>query len=97
MQFLLLAYDAADENAMSRRMAARDAHMATIARYKAGGHMKMGAAILDDAGKMIGSCIICEFADRAALDAWLAEEPYILGKVWERTQVQPCKIAPAFA
>jgi hypothetical protein len=58
--------------------------------------MKMGAAILDDAGKMIGSCIIAEFPTRAELDAWLANEPYLTEKVWGDVNIQPCQIAQSF-
>ena len=96
MQFLVLAYDAKDEGAPARRMAARDAHLAVIAGYKASGNMRMGTAILDDAGKMIGSCIIAEFPSRVELNAWLSDEPYIVQKVWDEVQVQDCKIAPSF-
>ncbi|MBY0407384.1 MAG: YciI family protein [Rickettsiales bacterium] len=96
MQFLILAYDAKDSGAAQRRMDAREAHLALIAKYKASGNMKMGAAILDDAGAMKGSCIIAEFPSRAELEAWLAEEPYMLQNVWGDVQVQVCKIAPSF-
>lgn len=96
MQFLLLAYDATDEQATERRMAARDAHLATIDRYKAMGHMLMGAAILSDNNRMIGSCIVAEFPDRAALDAWLSEEPYVVQKVWQQLEIRPCKVGPSF-
>ena len=30
------------------------------------------------------------------LDAWLAAEPYVTGKVWENIQIIPCKISPMF-
>jgi uncharacterized protein len=96
MQFLLLAYDATDADAINRRMKVREAHLACIARYQAQGHMHMGAAILDDSGKMIGSCLTVEFPDRAGLDKWLAEEPYLTGKVWDRVDIKPCKIGPSF-
>lgn len=96
MQFLILAYDATDPDALARRMAVREQHFAVIERYKAAGHMHIGAAILDDAGKMIGSVLVVEFPARAALDAWLAEEPYVTGRVWEKIEVQPCKIGPSF-
>jgi len=96
MQFLLLAYDATDSDALTRRMANREAHLATIDRYRTAGNMHIGAAICDDAGKMIGSCIICEFPSRVELDIWLAEEPYLTGKVWERTEITECRIGPSF-
>ena len=97
MQFLILAYDATDADALNRRMATREAHIATIDKYKARGHMHIGAARLDEAGKMIGSAIIAEFPSREALDAWLAEEPYVTGKVWGTVEVTECKVAPSFA
>ena len=97
MQFLILAYDASDDDALERRMAARAAHLATIEQYKASGNMHMGAAILDDAGKMVGSCIIVEFDTRAELDSWLANEPYVVNKVWGEITVSGCKISPVFA
>lgn len=97
MQFLLTAYDAADPEALNRRMEARESHLAHMAKAKAEGHAHMGAALLDDAGKMIGSSIIAEFDTRADFDTWLATDPYVTGKVWDKMQVTPCKIAPSFA
>lgn len=96
MQFHILALDATDPDSLNRRMTHRDAHLASIAEYKAKGHMKIGAAIMDDAGKMIGSTLIVEFPDRAAMDAWLKNDPYVVGKVWEKIEVRPCKVAPSF-
>jgi len=96
MQFLLIAYDATDPDALSRRMAAREAHLKLVDANQAKGHARFGAAIVDDAGKMIGSMMVLDYPDRQALDAWLAEEPYITQKVWHSYTVQPCKIAPSF-
>ena len=96
MQFLILAYDATDADAINRRMLARAAHVATIDKYKTNGHMHIGAALLDDDDKMIGSIIIAEFPSRKALDVWLAEEPYITGKVWEKIEIKACQIGPSF-
>ena len=96
MQFLILAHDATDADALKRRMEHREAHLACIARYKAAGHMHIGAALLDGAGTMTGSAIIAEFPSREGLEAWLAEDPYVTGKVWGKIEVQPCKIAPSF-
>lgn len=96
MQFLVLAYDAEDDGATDRRMKAREAHLATIEKYRKLGHMHMGAAIINDDGKMVGSCIICEFPSVEALDDWLAEEPYIKNKVWDEVGVSECKVGPSF-
>jgi len=96
MQFLILAHDATDDDALARRMQHREAHLATIARYKAAGHMHIGAALLDDNEKMAGSVIIAEFPTRKELDAWLAEDAYVVGKVWGKVEVTQCKVAPSF-
>jgi uncharacterized protein len=96
MQFLILAYDATDADALNRRMSVREAHMALVEKNKARGNARYGAAILDDAGKMVGSMMVVDYESRDALDAWLREEPYINGKVWSDVTVLPCKIAPPF-
>lgn len=97
MQFLILAYDATDADAINRRMAARAAHIETIGKYKSSGNMHLGVAILDDAGKMIGSAIIAEFPSRKELDEWLAKEPYVTGKIWEKIEIKACQIGPSFS
>lgn len=94
MQFVLTARDGSDEHAYIRRMAAREAHLANTERLMA--HMIMGVATLDAAGKMNGSIMIVDFPERAALDAWLANEPYVTGNVWQEISIQPCSIGPSF-
>ncbi len=96
MQFVILAYDATDDGALARRMAAREAHTAAMAQARAAGNMLCGAALLDDAGKMIGSNIIVNYETRAELDAWLATEPYVVGKVWGEVKVIPAKLGDTF-
>lgn len=97
MQFLIIAYDYTDEDALGRRMKVREAHIAHIAVAKAKGHALMGAAILDDAtGKMTGSSLIVEFPTREDLEHWLDTDPYLIEKVWEHVYVQPCQVAPSF-
>lgn len=96
MQFLVLGWDGADEEAPARRAAARQEHLALGDRMIGKGELLYAAAILDDENRMIGSNMICEFPDRAALDDWLEREPYVTGKVWQKIEVRPCKIGPAF-
>ncbi len=94
MQFVILARDGTDDAAPARRMAARAAHLANVDRLKP--HMVMGVATLDEAGQMNGSVMVVEFPDRAALDAWLADEPYVTGNVWQELSIQPCAVGPSF-
>ena len=96
MQFLLIAYDGKDDKALERRMAVREAHMALADINKATGHALYGGAILDDNGKMIGSMMVVDYPDQAAVDAWLKEEPYVTGKVWTHIEVKPFRLGPTF-
>jgi len=95
MQFLLVAYDADDDDALNRRMAAREAHLALVEENKASGHAKYGAALVEN-GKMVGSMMVLEYANKKELDAWLEVEPYILQNVWVGISISECKIAPSF-
>lgn len=93
MQFLLIAFDGTDERALERRMQARPEHLKKIAVLKKKGGFLLGGAILDENGKMIGSMIVYEFPDRAALDESLKNEPYIINGVWEKIEIRPYKLA----
>lgn len=97
MQFIVMGYDGNDEGALERRMAVRDAHLKVCADSVASGHQLIGAAMMDDAGKMNGSCMVMNFDSREELDQWLAREPYVTGKVWERVEVIQCKVPDTFA
>lgn len=97
MQFLIIAYDYEDEGALERRMKAREAHIAHIAAARLKGNALMGAAILDDEGKMIGSSLTVDFPTREEMEGWLDMDPYLTGEVWEHVYIQPCKVAPAFS
>lgn len=94
MQFVVTAWDYTDEGALERRMACREAHLASIRELIAKGHFLSGGAILDDEGRMIGSSIHMEFPDRATLDATLAADPYVAGKVWGKIEVRQIKLVP---
>lgn len=94
MQFVITALDYTDANALERRMAQREAHLAGVKQLIAKGHFISGGAILDDSGKMIGSSLHMDFPDRAALDAQLQSDPYISGKVWERVEIRQVRLVP---
>lgn len=93
MQFLLVAFDGTDPEALERRMKARPGHLENVAVLKKRGEFLLGGAILDDNGKMIGSMMVYEFPDRAALDKCLENEPYINHEVWEKINIRPFRLA----
>lgn len=92
MQFLLIAYDAADSGAGDRRMKSRAEHLEKIALVKKAGKFLFGGAILDDDGRMTGSMILYETADRKELDQLLLDEPYINNKVWDKIDIRPFRL-----
>jgi uncharacterized protein len=96
-QYLIHAYDYTDEQALDRRMTARPAHLELVAKLKSTGNFVLGGAILDENGKMIGSNLVVQFETKEELDAYQAEEPYIKGKVWEKIEVTPFRVATVAA
>jgi uncharacterized protein YciI len=96
MQFLLIAHDGDDDGALNRRLQAREQHIALGDEMVANGSMLYGGALLDEQEKMIGSVLVLDFPTRQELDAWLKIEPYVLGDVWRRIDVQPFRVGPSF-
>jgi uncharacterized protein YciI len=94
MQFVVTALDYTDTDALNRRMANREQHLAGVKKLIAEGRFLSGGAILDDAGKMIGSTLHMDFPTRAELDAQLRQDPYVSGKVWEQIEVRQVKLVP---
>lgn len=96
MQYIVTGYDGTDEKAIDRRLDAREEHLKGVEkRFRAGEHL-YAAALLDETGKMIGSLMVVEYPSREELDKWLENEPYIIGKVWEKVEIKPCSVAPLF-
>jgi uncharacterized protein YciI len=94
MQFIVVAYDGKDENALKRRLAAREAHLKSAKSNFESGKWLYASAILDDNEKMIGSAIICDYESRDELQSqWLNNEPYIKGDVWKDIDIKRAQVA----
>ena len=93
--FIIDGRDGPDAEAPTRRQTARDAHLQHIVQSLA--WVKMAVATLDAAGQPNGSLLITDFPDRTALDAWLAQEPYVQQKVWQEIIITPGRFPPMFA
>jgi uncharacterized protein len=91
-QFLITLYDGTDAEAGLRRQAARPAHLDGLTGNVAAGKLVFGGPILDDAQKPIGSFLLADCADRAELDAMIANDPYTKAKVWQRVDVRPVRL-----
>ncbi len=96
MQFLVTGYDGNDDQALERRLRAREQHIALGDDMVKAGTMHYGVAILTEDGQMIGSTVVVDFPSRDELDAWLKVEPYVTGEVWKTIEIQPCRVGPSF-
>ena len=90
--FYLVAYDWTDPDAPARRQAVRPAHVERLKVAAETGAIVAGGQILDDADKVIGSVCLADFPDRAALERWVAEDPYTTHKVWQRVEIKPLRM-----
>jgi uncharacterized protein len=96
MQFLVTAYDGTDEKAIERRLAARDEHIRFTEKMAAEGRHLYAAAIMSEEENMIGSVLIVDFPSNEDVYNWLKVEPYVTQQVWEKIDIQPCKVGPMF-
>lgn len=92
MTWLVLAFDGTDSTAPARRMAARDAHVAHITQAAQDGRLMLGLPLHDEHAQSLGSLMVIE-GDRAALDTYLATEPFATQGVWRRVETHPFRIA----
>ena len=81
---MIKAYDGAGK--LEKRMEVRPRHLEGMARL--GAHVICAGGLLDEEGKMKGSALIMEFADRSELEAYLADEPYVQEHVWEKIEIE---------
>jgi uncharacterized protein len=92
-QYLILARDGTDPEALNRRMMARPAHFEMAKTLKANTNFVIGGAILDNEGKMSGSMMVVQFETEDELVQWMKNEPYINGNVWQSIEVKPFRVA----
>jgi uncharacterized protein len=91
--FCVVAHDRPDAAAPARRQAARVAHFHRLRGAVERGQVHFAGSMLAEDGAMRASVLIVDFTTREALDAWLAEEPYVLNGAWERVEAAPLFVA----
>lgn len=92
-QYVIIARDGSDAEALPRRMEARPAHLEGVKELKANDNYHIGGAILNDDGNMCGSVMILQFETDEQFQAWYNNEPYIQSGVWESIEVKPFRVA----
>jgi hypothetical protein len=91
--FCIIAHDGPEPGRAERRQAVRRPHFERMKPNVDSGSVLLAGSTLAEDGTMEASILVVEFPDRAALDAWLAEEPYLKANVWERIEVKPMFVA----
>lgn len=89
MQFIIKALDG--EGMLEKRLEVRHLHFEGIERIL--DHVICAGAILGEDGKIKGSLLVMEYADRKELDEYLANEIYVKEHVWEKIEVETMTVA----
>lgn len=92
-QYVIIARDGTDEQAIDRRMAARPTHLEGVKTLKDNNQYISGGAILDDSGKMIGSVMILQFETDQEMQAWYNSDSYITQNVWQTIEIKSFRVA----
>ena len=88
MQFIIKAYDG--EGMLEKRMEVRPRHLEGMKAL--GKQIICAGGLLDEEGRMKGSALVVDFTDRAAVDEYLAHEPYVTEKVWQKIEVESINV-----
>jgi uncharacterized protein len=86
MLFVVSAID--KPNSLELRLSVREKHFAYLEKTKA---VLLGGPFLDDAQAMCGSLMFVQAADFAALQQWLADEPYTKAGLFQDVDIRPWK------
>jgi len=72
-------------NALDVRMGAREAHLAYVGGKR--DILRLGGPLLDEGGNMAGSLMIVDVPDKAAAEAFSADDPYTRAGLWSRVEI----------
>lgn len=89
MAYAIIALDGPDP---SRRAAARDRHIASIAAMAREGTLLLGLPLHGAEGRSRGSLMVIDAQDQDGLDAYLAREPFATDGVWHDVACRPVRI-----
>lgn len=80
-------------NSLPKRLEVRPRHVARLNALNEQGRVVLAGPCPKNANDpsegFYGSILILDFPDRASLDAWLAEEPFVLEGVYAHVDVKP--------
>ena len=86
---LFVVYCKDKPGALDTRMATRPTHLDYL---NGAGLVKAAGPLLSDAGDPIGSLLIVEAEDRAAVQTFLDNDPYTLAGIFESAEIQAWRV-----
>ena len=86
---LFVVYCKDKPGALDTRMATRPTHLDYL---NGAGVVKAAGPLLDDAGSPIGSMLIVEAEDRAAVQTFVDNDPYTLAGLFESTSIDGWRV-----
>lgn len=93
MLYLVLAHDGTDPEAPQRRQAVRESHLSAMKTLADDGRIPFAAALLNDAGNMVGSALAVEADSEEDARALIEADIYRRSGVWVEYSLWPVKRA----
>ncbi len=69
------------------RLRPRDGHRSRLRQHDHPVRVRIGGPLLDADGRMTGSMLVIEAADRGAVEAYLADDPYVLAGLYRAVAI----------
>jgi uncharacterized protein len=93
MMYIVIAKDGTDPEAPARRQKVRTKHLEKVQSSVDSGFLLLGGALLDKEGGMMGSAMLLEATSEEEVWAFLKNDIYSKGKVWQHFEVYPFRKA----
>lgn len=93
IQYVIIAQDGKDEQALERRKKVRPTHLAGARKLKDNNNFVFGGAMLDEEGNMRGSVMVVQFDTEEDFKKWYSQEPYITEGVWKVIETRYFRVA----
>jgi uncharacterized protein YciI len=77
--------------ALQRRLAARPDHLAYL-QAQPPGFIRIAGPFLNDAGEPVGSMFVFDAESVAAVDAYLADDPYTAVDLFHSVEIRPWRV-----
>lgn len=87
--FVLICHDA--PQTAEARQQHRPAHLERLAALDAAGQLRLAGPtpVAHGLSEITGSVIVADFADEAAAQDWVAQEPFLLHGVYSHVDIKP--------